>query len=124
MAVKKRGLGRGLDALLGPGGGASNEVGEGDELQDLPLNKLGPGPHQPRKNFDQAALQSLADSIKAQGVVQPIVCRPAAGGKFDVFYSCECPSRIEPKWFPKHQVSIKNMFHGDLEISSEFSSIL
>lgn len=84
MAVKKRGLGRGLDALLGPGGGASNEVGEGDELQDLPLNKLGPGPHQPRKNFDQAALQSLADSIKAQGVVQPIVCRPAAGGKFEI----------------------------------------
>ena len=84
MVAKKRGLGRGLDALLGPGGGASNEVSEGDELQDLPLNKLAPGPHQPRKDFDQAALQSLADSIKAQGVVQPIVCRPAADGKFEI----------------------------------------
>ncbi len=67
---KRKALGRGLEALL-PGSVA--EVLTGDEILSLPVNQVHPNPDQPRKEFDQEALQSLADSIKAQGVLQPIL---------------------------------------------------
>jgi len=82
MAIKKRGLGRGLDALLGSGGHSGPEPGE--ELVDLPVEQLQPGAHQPRQNFDAEALGALADSIRAQGVVQPIVVRAVAGGRYEI----------------------------------------
>ena len=74
MSTKKRGLGRGLDALLGSV--APPEVEAGEQLLELSLDQLVPGRHQPRRRFDPQALESLADSIRAQGVVQPIVVRP------------------------------------------------
>lgn len=79
MSVKKRGLGRGLDALLGPS--RSDVVGERDKLRSLPIEFVKSGRFQPRKEFDSASLQELADSISAQGVVQPIVVR--ASGEAD-----------------------------------------
>ena len=83
MSTKKRGLGRGLDALLGSVTPSPAETGE--ELRELELELLAPGRHQPRRKFDAEALQSLADSIRSQGVVQPIVARPAAGGgRFEI----------------------------------------
>jgi ParB family chromosome partitioning protein len=82
MAIKKRGLGRGLDALLGGGGHNGPEPGE--ELVDVPVEQLQPGAHQPRQNFDAEALAALADSIRAQGVVQPIVVRALAGGRYEI----------------------------------------
>jgi len=83
MSTKKRGLGRGLDALLGSVTPSPAETG--DELRELELELLAPGRHQPRRKFDAEALQSLADSIRSQGVVQPIVARPAAGGgRFEI----------------------------------------
>jgi len=82
MSVKKRGLGRGLDALLGSVSSSANEPPE--ELRELALDNLAPGRHQPRRNFDPEALQSLADSIRAQGVVQPIVAREAGGGRYEI----------------------------------------
>lgn len=83
MVTKKRGLGKGLDALLGLQS-AGNTV-EGDaELHSLPVDLLQRGVYQPRVEFDQAALQELADSIKAQGVVQPIVVRQVANGKHEI----------------------------------------
>ena len=82
MAIKKRGLGRGLDALLGGGGHNGPEPGE--ELVDVPVEQLQPGAHQPRQNFDAEALAALADSIRAQGVVQPIVVRAVAGGRYEI----------------------------------------
>ena len=90
MAVKKTGLGRGLEALLGraparaeplpvPSAPAAN-----DELARIPLDLLQRGRYQPRIDMRPESLQELADSIKAQGVVQPIVVRPVdspgAGG--------------------------------------------
>ena len=75
-AQKKRGLGRGLDALLSSATQVSPTAEPGEELRELPLERLGPGKHQPRRQFDEEALNSLADSIRAQGVVQPIVVRP------------------------------------------------
>ena len=78
MSIKKRGLGRGLDALLGSAAPQPNEIA-GDELRELPLDSLVAGKHQPRRVFDEEALQSLAESIRAQGVVQPILVRESGG---------------------------------------------
>lgn len=83
MSVKKRGLGRGLDALLSSVG--TTPVAEaGDELRELELDSLSPGRHQPRRHFDEAALTALADSIRAQGVVQPIVVRASGANRYEI----------------------------------------
>ena len=86
--AKKRGLGKGLEALLGSGAAALNEAPpsaespekttsiSNSEFQHLAIDVIQRGRYQPRINFDPDALQELADSIKAQGVVQPIVVRP------------------------------------------------
>ena len=84
--AKKRGLGRGLEALLGPKGAAEAptlEATPGDALRSLPVDALAPGKYQPRKHWDEAKLDELAESIRAQGVIQPIVVREIAerGGK-------------------------------------------
>ncbi len=85
MSVKKRGLGRGLDVLLSSAAsGADPGEGAGEELRDLPLESLQPGKHQPRRHFDAAALESLAESIRSQGVVQPIVARPAGASRYEI----------------------------------------
>ncbi len=81
MAVKKRGLGRGLDALLAGVQPASREDGtamipEGGDMRLLPIDLMQRGRYQPRKDMHPDRLQELADSIRAQGVVQPIVVRP------------------------------------------------
>ncbi|TXH04724.1 MAG: ParB/RepB/Spo0J family partition protein [Nevskiaceae bacterium] len=83
MSVKKRGLGRGLDALLSSVGTAP-AAEPGDDLRELALDRLEPGRHQPRRHFDEAALTALADSIRAQGVVQPIVVRPAGADRYEI----------------------------------------
>ncbi|MDB6163026.1 MAG: putative chromosome-partitioning protein parB [Xanthomonadaceae bacterium] len=85
--VKKRGLGRGLEALLGPKGAAQAPVLEatpGDTLRHLPVDALTPGKYQPRKTMDQDKLAELAESIKAQGVIQPIVVRDLGGRNFEI----------------------------------------
>ena len=84
MSIKKRGLGRGLDALLSSVNAIAAPVESGEELRDLPLDQLHPGQHQPRRAFDGEALEELASSIAAQGVVQPIVVRPASDGRFEI----------------------------------------
>jgi ParB family chromosome partitioning protein len=73
MSAKRRGLGRGLDALLKP---------EEPGIRALPLTSLEPNRVQPRANFDETGLEGLAASIRAQGVVQPIVVTPGTGEKF------------------------------------------
>lgn len=84
-ASRKRGLGRGLDALLGMQPSDANSAVDGptsdEELKKVPVAKLERGRFQPRQTFDEERLEELADSIRAQGVVQPIVVRPIAGGK-------------------------------------------
>ncbi|HEU0196684.1 MAG TPA: ParB/RepB/Spo0J family partition protein [Nevskiaceae bacterium] len=78
MVAKKRGLGRGLDALLGTSTSAATDTEDG--LRELPLAALRSGPHQPRQYFDEAALDALAESIRSQGVVEPVIVRPAGDG--------------------------------------------
>jgi ParB family chromosome partitioning protein len=76
MTVKKKGLGRGLDALL-----RSSEAKDdpGAQLRDVALELIHPSPFQPRTYFDEEALRSLADSIRAQGLIQPVVLRRRSG---------------------------------------------
>ena len=84
MSAKRKGLGRGLDALLG--GAAAVSAGEDPtgELRQIPVDLMQRGKYQPRRDMHEEALKDLADSIKKQGVVQPIVVRPvgerSAGG--------------------------------------------
>jgi ParB family chromosome partitioning protein len=86
-ATKKRGLGRGLEALLGPKAAAEAPALEAtptDTLRMLPIDALTPGKYQPRRAMDPGKLSELAESIKAQGVIQPVVVREIGkdkGGK-------------------------------------------
>ena len=73
-AAKKRGLGKGLDALLGSHEENTKPTSE-DNLQTLAVDLIQRGQYQPRRNFDEEALNELADSIRAQGMIQPIVVR-------------------------------------------------
>ncbi len=89
MAAKKRGLGRGLDALLGGDANQADVSRTGgsavrEGVDTLPLDLLQRGRYQPRRDFNPERLQELADSIAAQGVVQPIVVRPIAGERYEI----------------------------------------
>ena len=76
---RQRGLGKGLAALLGESvEQAGSEAREG-ALLSVPIEHLAPHPNQPRQRFDEAEIESLAASIRAQGIVQPLVVRPADG---------------------------------------------
>jgi ParB family chromosome partitioning protein len=73
---KRRGLGRGLELLVG---------GPGEpELAHLPVETIHPNPRQPRKRFDHESTSALADSIRSQGLVQPVVVRPRQAGGFEL----------------------------------------
>lgn len=74
--IKKKGLGRGLDALLG---GAAPGPNSTANQQTLELSVLKPGKYQPRQEMDQEGLDELADSIRAQGIMQPLLVRPLTG---------------------------------------------
>ncbi len=79
--VKLKGLGRGLDALLSN----NDEAKAGDQLRALPIDSVKPGKYQPRTRMDADTLQELADSIRAQGIMQPILVRRAdTDGKHEI----------------------------------------
>lgn len=81
MSAKKRGLGRGLDALLGASAGAHvAAVVTEHQLRELPIDLIERGRYQPRTQIAPEALEELTQSIRARGVVQPIVVRPAEDG--------------------------------------------
>ncbi len=80
MAIKKRGLARGLDALLSQP--STNESKK--ETNAVPIDLLQRGKYQPRNEFDPVQLQELADSISAQGIIQPIVVRPLSGNNYEI----------------------------------------
>jgi ParB family chromosome partitioning protein len=78
--IRPKGLGRGLDALLSGG----REDAAAGALQTIAIDRLRPGKYQPRTHMDDTALTELADSIREQGVVQPILVRPVDGGRFEI----------------------------------------
>ena len=77
--AKLKGLGRGLDALL-----SGDDVRASDVLIELSVGALKPGRFQPRTRMDPQSIAELADSIKAQGVIQPILVRPIENGKYEI----------------------------------------
>ncbi|MBZ1349967.1 ParB/RepB/Spo0J family partition protein [Alcaligenaceae bacterium LF4-65] len=86
MVTKKpKGLGRGLEALLGADAPGIGQLGQSDSAQaqpsSLPVSKLQAGKYQPRTRMDEGALAELADSIRVQGIMQPILVRPIDAGK-------------------------------------------
>jgi len=80
VVIKKKGLGRGLEALLGDK--AQKETTA--EINRLPLTALQAGKYQPRQKMEVGALQELADSIREQGVMQPLLVRLVASGKYEI----------------------------------------
>ena len=82
MAKPKRGMGRGLDAILSVSGGEGGS--SGDELRELPVELIVPNPKQPRRHFDEDALQALAGSLGERGVLQPVLVRAKPGGTYEL----------------------------------------
>jgi ParB family chromosome partitioning protein len=76
---KAKGLGRGLDALLG-----GEENAPRDAMTSLPVGSIRPGRYQPRTRMDQTALTELAASIRAQGLMQPLLVRPVEAGRYEL----------------------------------------
>ena len=87
--ARKRGLGRGIDALLGAataaadGSAAPEPEGQGG-FRALPVDLIRRGKYQPRRIVEESALEELAQSVRARGIVQPIIVRPAGGGRFEI----------------------------------------
>ena len=77
--AKERGMGRGLSAILSA---APRE--EADELRPLPVGLVDPNPSQPRSTFDEEGLVALAESVRANGVLQPVLVRPTKGGRYEL----------------------------------------
>ena len=80
----KRGLGRGFEALISDNFDKSLLLTSEDRIEKIPLKQLQPNPYQPRKYFDETALQQLAASIKRHGIVQPLVVTPLKDGKYSL----------------------------------------
>jgi ParB family transcriptional regulator, chromosome partitioning protein len=82
--VAERGMGRGLAAILSVSKPEEGDAEAAPELRALALDLIRPNPAQPRKHFDDEALQGLAASLSERGVVQPILVRPVAGGTYEL----------------------------------------
>jgi ParB family transcriptional regulator, chromosome partitioning protein len=75
------GIGRGLSAILSVSG---DDTPAGDALRELPVSAIAPNPRQPRRRFDEEALQALAASLAKRGVLQPVLVRPRRGDRFEL----------------------------------------
>jgi len=116
MATKKRGLGRGLDALLGGASVAAiqEEVAHADvhELQQLPVDVIQRGKYQPRRDIDPVTLDELANSIRTQGVMQPIVVRSIGSGRYEIIAG-------ERRWRASQQAGLDKIPAMVREVSDE-----
>jgi len=97
--IRPKGLGRGLDALLS---GTHDSTPTQDALQILATDRLRPGKYQPRTRMDAASLAELADSIREQGVMQPILVRPVDGGHFEIIAG-------ERRWRAAQQAGLREV---------------
>lgn len=81
MAKARSGMGRGLEAILSV---SASDAKAGDELRDLPVELIVANPNQPRRHFDEGALNALAGSLGERGVLQPVLVRPKPGGTYEL----------------------------------------
>jgi ParB family chromosome partitioning protein len=95
--IRPKGLGRGLDALLSGGNEAAPEA-----LQTLAIDRIKPGKYQPRTRMDETSLNELADSIREQGLMQPILVRPVDGGRFEIIAG-------ERRWRAAQRVGLREV---------------
>ena len=107
MSTKRRGLGRGLDALLGseptkPAAGDASSAESVGGIHEISVKKLEPNRFQPRTHFEESGLDDLAESIKAQGVVQPIVVTPKGDGLYTIVAG-------ERRWRASKKVGLKRV---------------
>jgi ParB family transcriptional regulator, chromosome partitioning protein len=79
VAERQKGMGRGLAAIL-----TVSPKAEPEELRQLPVDLIAPNPNQPRHVIDEVALLALADSIRIRGILQPVLVRPLAGGRYEL----------------------------------------
>jgi ParB family chromosome partitioning protein len=79
VAERQKGMGRGLAAILAVG-----PRDEPEELRQLPIDLIGPNPHQPRRTLDPEGLVALSESIRARGLIQPVLVRPLPGGRYEL----------------------------------------
>ena len=78
MAKKTHGLGRGLDSLFA----GSEDWGSAVTIHEIPVGELDPNPDQPRRTFSEESISQLADSIREQGILQPLLAAPSGGGRY------------------------------------------
>ena len=102
MAAKKRGLGRGLNALLGDVAPIEKEKDKNQTPQTLPIEFLQRGKYQPRKDMSPEPLKELADSIRVQGIIQPIIVRLVADDKYEIIAG-------ERRWRAAQQASLQEV---------------
>ncbi|PSW01401.1 chromosome partitioning protein ParB [Photobacterium lipolyticum] len=111
MNISKRGLGKGLDALLATSSVAQAKQQSAEKaqslsadgmLKDLPIHLLQPGQYQPRKDMSDEALSELSDSIRAQGVIQPIVVREVAQQQYEIIAG-------ERRWRASRQAGLQKV---------------
>ena len=81
MAERPRGMGRGLAAILAV---TEDPDGARTELREIPTELISPNPHQPRRSFDEESIIALSESIKLQGILQPVLVRPVPGGTYEL----------------------------------------
>ena len=84
MAERQRGMGRGLAAILTPTFPTAEGTEAAPELRRLAVEMIAPNPRQPRQAFDEESLLALSESVKERGVLQPVLVRPVAGGRYEL----------------------------------------
>jgi ParB family transcriptional regulator, chromosome partitioning protein len=84
VARPKPGMGRGLEAILSVSSAATEASEREQQLRELPVELIVPSPTQPRRRFDEDALQALAESLGERGVLQPVLVRPKPGGTYEI----------------------------------------
>ena len=98
--IRPKGLGRGLDALLAGTDDAAPAGGEA--LQTIAIDRIRPGKYQPRTRMDATSLAELADSIREQGIMQPILVRPVDGARFEIIAG-------ERRWRAAQQAGLREV---------------
>ena len=115
--MSKKRLGRGLDALLSGESLNPDTPVSAAELSELPIDQIHRSPHQPRRDFNEEAMAELAQSIRAQGVMQPVVVRPRPAGGFELIAG-------ERRWRAAQQAGLTTIPAVQKDVDDEQASAM